>query len=199
MIRNCIIWIFLLNLYHPFIPNVCYSQLDKNTLSKAYTSTENNFRMIHNYNGGTTIEVINSDSTSRNALSELAVFANWGHAGIVAHGKGRNKVRWGHALGNWTEIFAPKGGGMNGMMLGTVGAKPLIMGTNATAVIVVDSTQNVGIGTETPSSGNKLHVVGKVYADSLTGRLAGIQIQIIQIDSDVTIIPITIKVTQFDA
>jgi hypothetical protein len=69
----------------------------------------------------------------------------------------RTVSRFGSAVGGWGELYLITG---NGLKVGTFFTTPLVLGTNNTEAIRIDSSQRVGIGTTNPTS--KLQVNGVI-------------------------------------
>lgn len=91
----------------------------------------NSFLVVENPNTGT------SAGAFIRAKSDTAV------VNFQAHGSGRTTIsRFGQTLGGWSEMLQVSG---NGLILGTIGATPLILGTNSTARMTIDSAGSVTI------------------------------------------------------
>jgi len=87
----------------------------------------------------------------------------------ISHSSARTApVRFGNAVGGWSEILTFGG---NGLMIGTNHTAPLILGTSSVSRIHVTPTGEVGIGTSTPTA--KLHVVGDIVT---TGNITGAKV-----------------------
>lgn len=116
------------------------------------TANKNTFLLVQNPTNDTNVAAVvrtMSDTASQNFQS---------------HASGRTVARFGQVLGGWNEFLAVGG---NGLALGTLTAKPLIIGTNATQRIHITSTGSVGIGM-TPSASYVLDVAGAAH---LSGNL----------------------------
>jgi len=85
---------------------------------------------------------------------------------MQSHASARTTTRYGQAVGGWSEISQWDISGSKGLLIGTVNAKPLVLGTGSTERMRIDSSGNVGIGTTTPSK--KLDIAGDI---NLTGTI----------------------------
>jgi hypothetical protein len=99
-----------------------------------------------------TVENPNAGATAAGVLRAKSDIAT---VNFQAHGSGRTISRFGQTLGGWSEFLHVSG---NGLIIGTLLDKPLILGTNSTNRLQITPTGDVGIGTSAPSS--KLHVNG---------------------------------------
>jgi hypothetical protein len=70
-----------------------------------------------------------------------------GTVNFQAHASNRVIARFGQVLGGWTEALAVTG---NGLAIGTLGATPLIIGTNNADRIHILSNGNIGMGQAAP-------------------------------------------------
>ncbi|HLG17298.1 MAG TPA: hypothetical protein VJH03_22815 [Blastocatellia bacterium] len=98
-----------------------------------------------------------------NAQAAAAVQSDAAIVDFKAHASARTISRWGVTLGGWAE-FLQSGG--NGFAIGSLGPRPLILGTNGLNRIHVTPTGEVGIGTASPSQ--KLHIRQDVDANVFT-------------------------------
>lgn len=79
-------------------------------------------------------------NTNASGLSAAGVIQARGDVAItslIAHGSARTLSRFGQTLGGWSEVLNAAG---NGLILGTIGSTPLILGTNSTARMTISST-----------------------------------------------------------
>ncbi len=114
-------------------------------------------------NANTYVIATNTDSTTTAATANVKASAQWGGMSMIAHGKGRTDVRYGHRIGNWGTLendAISTVHGSHGLIIGTRCAKPIIFGINDSFAAVIDSLENVGIGSEVPTG--KLTVRGIV-------------------------------------
>jgi len=82
-----------------------------------------------------------------------------------SHASGRTIQRFGVTLGGWNEFLSVSG---NGLILGTLGPVPMILGTNTTSRVHSTSAGSVGIGV-TPNAAYLLDVNGATHiANNLT-------------------------------
>lgn len=110
--------------------------------------------VFENGNANTLITVENPN-TGATAAGVLRAKSDIATVNFQAHGSGRTISRFGQTLGGWSEFLQVSG---NGLIIGTLLDKPLILGTNSTNRLQITPTGDVGIGTSAPSS--KLHVNG---------------------------------------
>lgn len=85
-----------------------------------------------------------------------------------SHASSRTISRFGETLGGWNEFLAVSG---NGLIFGTLGATPLILGTGNATRLHISGTGNVGIGMTAGSTNglqNRLDVSGNAH---VTGHL----------------------------
>jgi hypothetical protein len=119
--------------------------------------TTNPVEELHLYNSqneGTVFRVENPN-TGTAANASVRLFSDTATVTQLAHGSGRVASRFGTVLARFGEISLSSG---NGLLVGTQNASPLILGSNDTEALRIDSSQRVGIGTTNLTS--KLHVVG---------------------------------------
>lgn len=111
------------------------------------------------------IRIQNSNATGTSASGALQLLGDTAATSYVAHGTGRTVSRWGFTLGGWNEVLAWGG---NGLVQGTLGATPLVFGTNSAERLRIDSAGKVGIGTTSPAFA--LDVNGAIHASgAITG------------------------------
>lgn len=99
--------------------------------------------------------IITSENVSAglNAAGALRARSDSAIVNFQAHGSGRTIVRFGQPLASWAEFLQVAG---NGLIIGTVADKPLILGTNNVNRIHVAPNGNIGLGTASPAA--LLHV-----------------------------------------
>lgn len=111
----------------------------------------NTIMMVENPNAGTS-----ANATFR-AKSDVGIFD------IKVHGSGRTQLsRFGKVLAGWSELlsFSP-----NGLILGTAGTNPLVLGTNSTSRMEIAATGEVALGAA-PLAGTHFLVADNVDAPS---------------------------------
>jgi len=94
------------------------------------------------------IVTVENPNTGTMAVAVLRAKSNGATVNFEAHGSGRTISRFGVTLANWAEFLGVAG---NGLIVGTNGATPLILGTSATDRIHILANGNVGIGTTNPA------------------------------------------------
>lgn len=105
---------------------------------------------------GISSQDIIASTTDNTTLSDAIIqaYAPGARVFMGAHGTNQISSRYGLTLGGWAEIsaFNSTFGTVNGLVIGTNTAKPLVFGTNNAEVGRFDSSGNFGIGTTTPGS-----------------------------------------------
>jgi hypothetical protein len=121
--------------------------------------------------------VDNSNATGLSAASVVQAKADVAITSLIAHGSGRTLTRFGQTLGGFSEILNATG---DGLIVGTAGATPLILGTNNNARMTIDSAGNITVpgnftvsgtknfGVPDPADSNKA-----IYFSALEGPEAG--------------------------
>jgi hypothetical protein len=97
----------------------------------------NTFILVRNQNTGT------STAAVLRAQSDVAT------VNFQTHASTRTISRFGQTLGGWAEQLQVAG---NGLIVGTLGATPLVLGTNSANRIHITGGGNVGVGTTTPTN-----------------------------------------------
>lgn len=100
-----------------------------------------------------TIITSENTSTGLSAAGALRAKSNAATVNFQAHGNGRTLSRFGQPLASWAEFLQVTG---NGLIIGTLTDKPLILGTNSTNRLQVTPDGNVGLGITAPAA--QLHV-----------------------------------------
>lgn len=125
----------------------------------------NSIMMIENTNTGTS-----ANGTVR-AKSDTAT------VNFQAHGSGRTISRFGQTLGGWSEMLQVAG---NGLIMGTLGSTPLILGTNSTARMTLAAAGGVTVTGNFTVTGTKNFAVvdpgdskKALYYTALEGPEAG--------------------------
>jgi hypothetical protein len=114
-----------------------------------------------NADQNTVVTVSNSEAVGTAARAGMLLQASTAAMQVQSHGSGRTAARFGVTIGGYNEIFSSAG---NGLLVGTLGLIPVIIGTNSIAAISVDSTQVVTHSATTNLTGHRL-VVGAKSAD----------------------------------
>lgn len=87
--------------------------------------------------------VMQNASNTPNAVALVRTWADVASVNVASHASSRTVTRWGTSLGGWNEVLALAG---NGLAVGTYATTPLILGTNSTARLTIDSGGNVTVG-----------------------------------------------------
>jgi len=103
---------------------------------------------------------VNNNTDGVSAYS--AVIAGNALGGFIfqMNASSRTNTRFGSSIGGFAEIYTSGTFTGSGIKFGTITAHPIIIGTNNTEAMRINSSQQVGIGTTNPGSGIKLDVVG---------------------------------------
>jgi hypothetical protein len=94
-----------------------------------------------------TILLVENPNTGLSAAGVLRAKSDSAMVNFEAHGSGRTLSRFGQPLASWAEFLQVTG---NGLIMGTLADKPLILGTNNTNRLHITGAGNIGIGTATP-------------------------------------------------
>ncbi|HWM93499.1 MAG TPA: tail fiber domain-containing protein [Thermoanaerobaculia bacterium] len=108
-----------------------------------------------------TLATVENTSTGVNGVGVLRARSDSATVNFQAHGSGRTISRFGQTLASWTEFLQVSG---NGLIIGTVVDKPLILGTNSANRLHITPTGSVGLGTSAPAQ--KFHLAGSDGATS---------------------------------
>jgi len=119
-------------------------------------SNANSFLMIENTNLGLS------------AAAVLRAKADVATVNFQSHASTRTLSRFGVSIGGWSEFLQVAG---NGLLLGSFGNVPVILGTNSLNRVHISGGGNVGIGTASPTE--RLHVAGNLL---VTGDITGAKV-----------------------
>ena len=112
------------------------------------------------------ILLIQNMTNDSNVAPLVRTMADVASQNFQSHASSRTISRFGVTLGGWNEFLAVGG---NGLIFGTLGNVPLILGTNTTNRVQIAGTGEVGIGVA-PETGVKLKVSGNAHFDgTVTG------------------------------
>jgi len=112
--------------------------------------------------------IVQNVTNGSNVAPTVRTKADVATQNFQSHASGRTISRFGETLGGWNEFLSVSG---NGLILGTLADKPLILGTATTNRLHISGTGNVGIGMIAGLTGglqNKLDVSGNAH---VTGNL----------------------------
>lgn len=82
----------------------------------------------------------NTNNSGTSARASVVMNADTAIMNVTAHGTGRTTSRFGVAIGGYSELLSSAG---NGLLIGTSGAVPVKIGTNATTIINLDNLNNM--------------------------------------------------------
>jgi hypothetical protein len=125
-----------------------------------------------------TFLVVENPNTGIDGVGVIRALSNTATVNFQAHGSGRTLSRFGQTLSDWSEMLQVTG---DGLIVGTVGATPLILGTNSTARMTFGASGGVTVtGDFTVSGGVKSFAVPDpknsekaIYYVALEGPEAG--------------------------
>jgi hypothetical protein len=103
---------------------------------------------------------VNNNTDGANAYSAVIAGNDLGGFVYQINASSRTNTRFGSSIGGFAEIYTSGSFTGSGIKFGTLTAHPIIIGTNNTEAIRIDSSQRVGIGTTNPTS--KLQVNGVI-------------------------------------
>jgi hypothetical protein len=98
-------------------------------------------------NDTNTMLLVANTTVGAGTAAVLRAQSDVGTVNFQAHASNRVIARFGQVLGGWTEALAVTG---NGLAIGTLGATPLIIGTNNADRIHILSNGNIGMGQAAP-------------------------------------------------
>ena len=130
------------------------------------TNPEEELHVSVDQNSGTVIRVENN-FIGNSANASVRVSSASTTVILSVHNPSRTGTKYGITQGGYGELSLNGG---NGLLVGTQNASPLILGTNDTEALRIDSSQRVGIGTTNPTS--KLHVLGNTLVTGVSTILS---------------------------
>ncbi|HEV7509607.1 MAG TPA: hypothetical protein VGS07_32335 [Thermoanaerobaculia bacterium] len=141
-------------------------------------SPSEKLHVLENVNANTFLLVENPNSGTSSA-AVLRTQSDGAQLNFQSHSSTRTISRFGKVLGGWTELLSL--GTANGLAMGTVGAVPLVLGTNSTNRLEIGGTGGVTVtGNFTVTGGTKNFAVidpadskRAIYFAALEGPEAG--------------------------
>jgi hypothetical protein len=112
-------------------------------------------------NAALEVKVSNS-GTGTSSSANVISFSDSADTRIISHALARTISRYGETMGGWSELFSNDS---LGLAIGTFDAVPVVIGTDATAVIKIDGTSQVINLSGVPTSAAGLSS-GDVWANS---------------------------------
>jgi hypothetical protein len=120
----------------------------------------------------------NTNATGLSAAGVIQAKADVAVTSLIAHGSGRTTVRFGQAIGGFSELL--NAGAGNGLIVGTLTSTPLILGTNSTARMTIAGTGAITVPGNFTVTGTKNFAVvdpanakQALYYTALEGPEAG--------------------------
>jgi hypothetical protein len=113
-----------------------------------------------------TFVLIQNQTNASNVAPSFRTLADVASQNFQSHASSRTISRFGTTLGGWNEFLSVTG---NGLILGTLAATPMILGTGSAQRMIITSAGKVGIGTSTPTA--ELEVVGTLKATVAVGAV----------------------------
>lgn len=101
-----------------------------------------NLTVLSNQDAGTVMTVQNSNNTTA-AVAQSNITNNLGAFARICHAGARTVARYGITLGGWAEVFVAAA--INGLVMGTQGATPVVIGTNNVERMRIDGSGNVTV------------------------------------------------------
>jgi hypothetical protein len=124
-----------------------------------------------------TLLTVENPNTGLSANGTLRAKSDTATVNFQAHGSGRTLSRFGQTLGSWAEFLQVSG---NGLIIGTLVDKPLILGTNSTNRLQIGGTGGVTVNGNFTVTGTKNFAVvdpedahQAIYYAALEGPEAG--------------------------
>jgi hypothetical protein len=125
----------------------------------------------------TTVLTVENTNAGTDVTSTFRAKTDTALVHFRAHGSGRTLSRFGVTLGGWSEIVQDYG---NGLAIGTMTDKPLILGTNSTNRLQIGGTGGVTVNGDFTATGTKNFAVvdpgdahQAIYYAALEGPEAG--------------------------
>ena len=101
----------------------------------------------HLANDANTLLLVENTTVGPSTTAVLRAQSDVGTVNFQAHASNRVISRFGQVLGGWTEMLGVAG---NGFALGTLGATPIIIGTNNADRLHILANGNIGMGQPAP-------------------------------------------------
>lgn len=122
-------------------------------------------------NDGTSgqIRATNTNAAGTSAAAALTAVADTASVGVIAWGTANTTSRWGVTLGGYAEVLGDAG---NGLVVGTSGAKPLLLGTQSAVHAKFDSNGLLTVPTMHDVTGNTTTaqtISSGTYTPTITG------------------------------
>lgn len=130
-------------------------------LNKVGIGTDTPAHLLHVFDDqGKTFIVAENQGTGTDSVAVLRSISNTAGVNFQAHGGNRTLSRFGKSLGGWAEFLQWFG---NGLIIGTLGSTPLVLGTGGVSRLEIGATGNIGIGT-LPTANPIQHATGAVLS-----------------------------------
>jgi hypothetical protein len=127
-----------------------------------------------------TLMLVQNNNTGVNAAGVIRAQSDEATVNFQAHASTRTISRFGKTLGGWSELLQVAGGTGDGLIVGTLGANDLILGTNSTARMTIAGTGAITVPGNFTVTGTKNFAVvdpanekQALYYTALEGPEAG--------------------------
>ncbi|MBK5258914.1 MAG: hypothetical protein JJE51_04920 [Thermoanaerobaculia bacterium] len=160
-------------------PGAPTSSIDINAVGRVGIGTASPAEKVHVFESADANTLLSVENSGLGLMSAgvLRSKSDSATSNFQSHGSGRTLSRFGQTLASWNEMLAVSG---NGLIIGTLGAKPLIFGTNNAARLTISDTGAVTIPGNLTVSGVKNFAVEDpadssraIYFTALEGPEAG--------------------------
>ncbi len=118
-------------------------ELMMQVVSRQQPSIHAAYQAAHEDTNANTFILAENAGTGLSSAGVLRAQSNAAQVNFQAHGNGRTIARFGQTLASWAEFLQVQG---NGLIVGTLGTKPLIFGTAAQNRLTLAGDGKIGLG-----------------------------------------------------
>lgn len=94
---------------------------------------------------------ISATDTTTDSVGGFGGFSDSASVSMQAHSSARTATRFGVTIGGWAEVVnGDNGGATNGLLIGTLTNKPIILGTNSLGRLHITGAGDAGLGVPAP-------------------------------------------------